>query len=350
MGIETAAALGTAAAAGGTAAAGAGALTAAELAAATATAAGGATAASAAGTAAGLGAAGAAAAGEAAAAGATAAGASGIGAGTIEAANLVGAAGGDALGAFISANQGFGTMTAAQSLGGMADAVMASPILSGAKTAASAIAPLAASKPAPQAPRVGVPRATDPGRVNQNPGLTAASPLMQSISTRPQGANLNALGFADGGEIDKLQSLVPDNIWARTRARREAEAGLAPAPAPAPASTPAVVVNVGDSAKQAAAPSDEEQRSWAGTLLNAIHSMGFDQQGRANGGQIPQLAQHTTQEGKIKGPQSKDGQDNQVVKVAGGEGVIPVDVMDVPGVADLLQGLIQTFHTPVKKG
>ena len=52
--------------------------------------------------------------------------------------------------------------------------------------------------------------------------------------------------------------------------------------------------------------------------------------------------------GEIRGPESKSGKDNQIIKVAGGEGILPKDVMDVPGVADLVQNLIKTFHTPVK--
>ena len=52
--------------------------------------------------------------------------------------------------------------------------------------------------------------------------------------------------------------------------------------------------------------------------------------------------------GEIRGPQSKSGRDNQIIKVAGGEGILPVDVMDVPGVADLVQSLITAFHKPVK--
>ena len=48
--------------------------------------------------------------------------------------------------------------------------------------------------------------------------------------------------------------------------------------------------------------------------------------------------------GKIRGPQSKSGKDNQLIAVAGGEGILPTDVMEVPGVPELVQNLIKTYH------
>lgn len=347
MGIETAAALGTAAAAGGTAAAaggaaaaGATALTAAELGAAGATAAELGSAA----VAADAGLAGAAAAGTA---GATSA----IVPGSLEVANMVGAAGGDALGAFVSANGGFGTMTAAQSIGGMVEAVNASPLIEGLQTAGKAMsaASAASAQGAQPAKRYNGPQAQDPGRVNQNPGLTQTSGLMQGINQDDYRPNLGGLGFEDGGVIER-QQYDRGNLFSNTRRRREIEAGLGD-PYPTPSN---VVVNVGTSQQEqekpkqqpSPAPTEADQRTWAGDLLHILRQFGM----YADGGQIPQLSNHTTPEGEIKGPKSKSGADNQTVKVAGGEGVIPVDVMDVPGVADLLQGLIQTFHTPVKKG
>jgi len=44
----------------------------------------------------------------------------------------------------------------------------------------------------------------------------------------------------------------------------------------------------------------------------------------------------------------KSGEDNQVIGVAGGEGIIPADVMKVPGVPKFLENLIAQYHKPVK--
>lgn len=48
--------------------------------------------------------------------------------------------------------------------------------------------------------------------------------------------------------------------------------------------------------------------------------------------------------GKIRGPQTKDGEDNQLIAVGGGEGIIAADVMKVPGVEQLVQRLNEQFH------
>ncbi len=50
---------------------------------------------------------------------------------------------------------------------------------------------------------------------------------------------------------------------------------------------------------------------------------------------------------KSRGPESKTGEDNQVIAVAGGEGILPKDVMEVPGVPELVKSLIQKYHQPV---
>lgn len=68
-----------------------------------------------------------------------------------------------------------------------------------------------------------------------------------------------------------------------------------------------------------------------------------------NGGAVRTGESDVQKGGKIRGPQSPTGQDNQVIGVAGGEGIIPKDVMDVPGVPEMLQGLIAKYHTPVRK-
>ena len=323
MGIETAALLAAGAgAAGGTAAtaAGVGALGA---------------------TAAGAGAAGAAGAGLAGAGAATAAaGGAGAIAGSLEAANLVGAIGGDALGAFISANQGFGTMTAAESIAGMGAALESSPYVQALQQG------MEASNQQPEQPvkQSTAPAAYEQRGPNQNPSLTQQSSLMQQNNSTSS-SSLDALGFANGGRVP----MFPDNIFARTRQRREEEAGLTQPSSGQPNGN--ITINVGSGQSQqperpvprteAPTPSISE---FADSVLQLIqHSVGYQ-----DGGQVRTGSSDVRAGGEIRGPQSKSGRDNQIIKVAGGEGILPVDVMDVPGVADLVQSLISTFHKPVK--
>ena len=332
MGIETAALLATGAgAAGGTAAtaAGVGAL-----------------------GAAGAGAAGAAGAGlaGAGAAGATAA-ASGAGvvAGSLEAANLVGAIGGDALGAFISANQGFGTMTAAESIAGMGAALESSPYVQALQQG------MEAADQQPEQPEQPVKQSTAPAAYeqrgpNQNPSLTQQSSLMQQNNSTSS-SSLDALGFADGGIVPSLQSLFSDNIFARTSQRREQEAGLAPQ------STPSnITINVGGQGQGQAGnqyqpgnvPRSTAETPSVSDFANSVLQLIRSGAGYQDGGTVRTGSSDVRAGGEIRGPQSKSGRDNQIIKVAGGEGILPVDVMDVPGVADLVQSLISTFHKPVK--
>ena len=328
MGIETAALLATGAgAAGGTAAtaAGVGAL-----------------------GAAGAGAAGAAGAGLAGAGAATAASGAGVVAGSLEAANLVGAIGGDALGAFISANQGFGTMTAAESIAGMGAALESSPYVQALQQGMEA----ADQQPEQPVKQSTAPAAYEQRGPNQNPSLTQQSSLMQQNNSTSS-SSLDALGFADGGIVPSLQSLFSDNIFARTSQRREQEAGLAPQ------STPSnITINVGGQGQGQAGNQQQYQpgnvpRSTAETpsvsdFANSVLQLIRSGAGYQDGGQVRTGSSDVKAGGEIRGPQSKSGRDNQIIKVAGGEGILPVDVMDVPGVADLVQSLIATFHKPVK--
>ena len=304
-------------------------------------------------TAAGVGALGAAGAGAGLAAGttaATAAGAAasgaGVVAGSLEAANLVGAIGGDALGAFISANQGFGTMTAAESIAGMGAALESSPYVQALQQGMEA----ADQQPEQPVKQSTAPAAYEQRGPNQNPSLTQQSSLMQQNNSTSS-SSLDALGFADGGIVPSLQSLFPDNIFARTSQRREQEAGLAPQ------STPSnITINVGG---QGQAGNQQQQqpgnvpRSTAETpsvsdFANSVLQLIRNGAGYQDGGQVRTGSSDVKAGGEIRGPQSKSGRDNQIIKVAGGEGILPVDVMDVPGVADLVQSLISTFHKPVK--
>jgi hypothetical protein len=68
----------------------------------------------------------------------------------------------------------------------------------------------------------------------------------------------------------------------------------------------------------------------------------------ANGGVVRSGEEDVKTGGKIKGKQSATGEDNQVIAVAGGEGIIPKDVMSVPGVSQFLENLIAQYHKPVK--
>lgn len=286
----------------------------------------------------GAGAAGATAAGVGAGAGAAA---SGIAAGSLEAANLVGAMGGDALGAFISANQGFGTMTAAESAMGMMSAVQDSKLVQGLSQASSA-----ADQSEPQAQRPAA--STGPGaaaRPNQNPGLTQASSLMQPSQGSSNPADLGVLGFADGGRVP-LAQLFQDNLFARTRDRREQEAGLNQPQQQAP-----VTINIGtagDQKQQGNVPRTEAQTPSMGELAGSILQLIKAGAGYSDGGTVRTGASDVKAGGEIRGKESKTGKDNQIIAVAGGEGILPKDVMDVPGVAEMVQALIQKYHTPVR--
>lgn len=77
------------------------------------------------------------------------------------------------------------------------------------------------------------------------------------------------------------------------------------------------------------------------TLLEAIRH-------HANGGKVRTGESDVQAGGKIRGPQTKSGEDNQVIAVGGGEGIIAADVMKIPGVAELVDHLNTNYHTPTK--
>lgn len=68
----------------------------------------------------------------------------------------------------------------------------------------------------------------------------------------------------------------------------------------------------------------------------------------ASGGQVRTGESDVQAGGKIRGPETKSGKDNQVIAVGGGEGIIAADVMKIPGVAELVQHLNDNYHTPTK--
>ena len=161
--------------------------------------------------------------------------------------------------------------------------------------------------------------------------------------------------------IQRIASqLGGEDIWSRARERREREAGLSPQQQQGANGGGAggVVINVN-------APSPQQSQEYK--PYGGFEYPGGTLQGRANGGQItdsvdlmralqhyaaggqvPHIMEQTNSAGRLTGPQSKSGRDNQLVAVAGGEGVIPKDVMEVDGVPQLLQQLIQKYHTPVR--
>lgn len=332
MGIETAAAalgaLGsTAGAAAGTAAGAAGALGT-----------GAALGSAAAGTGAALG-----------AAEATAAAATGALAGTEAIASGVAAIGGDGLGALIALNgPSWGIMGPLEAAQGFMGAVMEAPVmqsLGNAMTASDAGGQdVQISSGSAQAEQLPMP--------NQGSALTGPSSLAAVGSSQDSDvSSLEALGLEDGGVVPRtnlLKQLLPDNIFDRTRQEREQQSG--------------VTINVNTSQPQpqqeefanqrdffypekAAAPSKpparQEESDIISSLINLIR-------GHADGGKVRSGAADAKAGGKIRGPQSETGHDNQIIKVAGGEGILPVDVMEVEGVPELVRGLIQAFHTPVK--
>ena len=235
-------------------------------------------------------------------------------------------------------------MTVAESVAGMGAALESSPYVQALQQGMDA----ANQQPEQPVKQSTAPAAYEQRGPNQNPSLTQQSSLMQQNNS-VSSSSLDALGFADGGIVPSLQSLFSDNIFARTRQRREEEAGLTQPSSGQPNGN--ITINVGSGQSQqperpvprteAPTPSISE---FADSVLKLIqHSVGYQ-----DGGQVRTGSSDVRAGGEIRGPQSKSGRDNQIIKVAGGEGILPVDVMDVPGVADLVQSLIATFHQPVK--
>lgn len=198
------------------------------------------------------------------------------------------------------------------------------------------------------------------GNINTGVWTPAAEDTKKPTTETPVNKPAPVYLFADGGEVPErnlLQQLFPQNIFDRTRQRREEEAGTS--------SGITINVNSGGSKKQ-----EDQQDSPTAVDMRARQILDFIRQsaGFQNGGQVPEDTQKlhsainkaaaggnvrsgqsdVAAGGVIRGPESKTGRDNQVIGVGGGEGILPKDVMDVPGVSDLVQTLIQTFHKPVK--
>jgi len=171
------------------------------------------------------------------------------------------------------------------------------------------------------------------------------------------------IGFADGGQVpSSIKDSQQNGFFANTRARREQEAGLSE-----PQGGVTINVNTGGGSGSGGQPQEPKRQTSDGFLQKLREIAGFANGGQvpgpgdseeaekllralrhyANGGDVRSGQSDVQAGGKIRGPQSNTGEDNQVIGVAGGEGILPKDVMDVPGVPELVKSLIQKYHTPV---
>lgn len=174
--------------------------------------------------------------------------------------------------------------------------------------------------------------AMDPNLSDKDAGSSIAKGLKDMQSTLDTVSKIAGLFFADGGE-------VPDGKT-KTGSKTESNALLE------------ILRRVGDEPEAADNPQEEAAEGKSGAapvntitpqeeLLKSIQKL-------AGGGQVRSGEEDVQTGGKIKGKQSPTGHDNQVIAVAGGEGIIPKDVMEVEGVPELVRNLIQKYHTPVK--
>lgn len=215
--------------------------------------------------------------------------------------------------------------------------------------------PAPTAAPAPSAGTPENPTATKPtgnrgalglpavNRIDENGNIIPLTPQELANLGAASGSDNVTWGFADGGTVpNALQKLFPQNIWDQTRKSREQTAGTQGE------SSGGITINVNASPAPAPtpAPATQEADVWTKMLEEA------KKRGYADGttsAKPRSVAGDIKSGGKIGGPQSKDGRDNQFIKVAGGEGILPVDVMQVPGVEELVHELIATYHTPVNK-
>lgn len=169
------------------------------------------------------------------------------------------------------------------------------------------------------------------------------------------------MGFEDGGNVpDFIKDRQQNGFFAQTRNRREQEAGLNDNGSGGGVT---INVNTGDAKQQ-----PKQETNPTTNLLQKLREIaGFSHGGQvpgpgdsmeaekllralrhyANGGAIRTGQSDARAGGEIRGPESKTGEDNQVIAVAGGEGILPKDVMEVPGVPELVKSLIQKYHQPV---
>lgn len=146
---------------------------------------------------------------------------------------------------------------------------------------------------------------------------------------------LSLIGFSEGGKVpekekekeksavDRLKEMFPNNIFDKTREKQKKAAGLDGYADGGKVPTGITPGKVADHTQ----------------LLEAIRH-------HANGGVVRSGEDDVQAGGKIQGPETQSGEDNQVIAVGGGEGIIAADVMKVPGVEELVNMLNDQFHTP----
>lgn len=181
--------------------------------------------------------------------------------------------------------------------------------------------------------------------------LNAGAEAVMKMFGSGGGAGEEAALMQPGGDMEML-STGADMLSAFMGF---ANGGKVPAKPPASASPqtnqgqqlPTFVFNIGG----ATSPTEDKVHGYAdggqvspeSQLLSQLHQY-------ASGGKVRSGEADVQKGGKIQGKQSPTGEDNQIIGVAGGEGIIPKDVMEVPGVPELLDRLIKQYHTPVKTG
>lgn len=184
-----------------------------------------------------------------------------------------------------------------------------------------------------------------------------------------ENAAMSMMGFADGGKVPSKQpqqggnmltnlikSLAPANLFDQTNRKREQDAGIADPTAP---QAQGITINVNSGSGGQQQQPQQEYKPYGGfanggqvpsgispgmvqdhtQLLEAIRH-------HANGGTVRSGASDVKAGGTIRGPQTKSGEDNQVIAVGGGEGILAADVMEVPGVSEFVKYLNDNYHTP----
>lgn len=177
-------------------------------------------------------------------------------------------------------------------------------------------------------------------------------------SSKGGGSGLLGL-FADGGQVPLSDgSGDMDEFFAKFLAATGI--GSAAEKAAATASNPSA-----QGVKDTMKAGDNIGNNIENFLLDSVFSMmGFEAGGQVPSKESDQLRQAIMKHmqggksrdsekdiqagGKIQGPESKTGEDNQVIAVGGGEGILAKDVMEVPGVANLVEFLNSKYHKPTQ--
>ena len=230
------------------------------------------------------------------------------------------------------------------------------------------------------------------GNIGAFADATKAGTSQQSSSTGQQSAIANSFGtsqnntnswnngqqsssgggsgllglFADGGEVPKMGGTGNDTME-EFLDRFVAQTGLGELLTQASATAENPSVRSMNSTVKASEKINKGMDTKLDDFLidSALSLFGFADGGQVPGGQTNPLqaaieryraggtvrtgTSDVEAGGKIRGPQTKDGEDNQLIAVGGGEGILAADVMEVPGVAELVKSLNDRFHTPTNK-